>query len=1335
MLRNIASGRDVSASAPADYHVVGVRSVKDAAERHWDYLRGAWRALRDAIGSSGDPSGLAIEQWLLPLFEEHGYGRLERLSAGITSDDGSSVFPVSHQWRHMPIHLVSWSLDLDKRPAGGGLPPQSMVQGCLNRTQAHLWAIVSNGRVLRILRDSSALTGTSYLEIDLEAMFDGELFDEFVLLYRLLHVSRFEVDEGAAPSTCRTEKWRTEAIEAGTRFLENIRGGVHAAVVALGTGFLKHPDNAELRDNFDRDNYKRALMRLVYRLLFWFVAEERDLLHAPDVPEQARKRYSRYFSARRLREASLRRVGGSLGDRWQAVQLVMDGLGDENGLPHLGLPGLGGIYDKTDTDKMVEGLSLSNEYLLAAIKSLSRVWDESTKRFRSVDYLHLGAEELGAIYESLLELIPRRTANREFLLQTALGNQRKGTGSYYTPTSLIDSLLDSTLDPVLDDVQKRAEVAATAAGTDVSEVIAEALLSVTVCDPACGSGHFLVAGARRIAKRVAAIREHNPEPGLDALRTALREVASRCIYGVDLNPMAVELAKVSLWLEALDPGKALSFLDAHIKQGNGLIGTTPTLIERGIPDEAFKAIEGDTPAFAASLRRANAMPTQDELFRDEHIFSQSNESLAVSLARIAQAPDGSLREVHQQASAYQGWKETADFRRKQQVADAWCAAFVWIKDKDAPPAIVNRVFQELKERGPGALPPATVSEIERLREQYDFFHWHLEFPDIFHVRYADADIDPDTGWSGGFTCVLANPPWDKVDFEDKKYFSAVEPSIAEMTGQARRARILEWEKEHAEEGAQYRRARRRVKGTFGFANSSGVFPRCSDGLTAPGVNSLQTDQLFAERFAGIAAPKGRVGCIIPTAIATGAGGQYLFGEFTRRGVVASLYDFENRKKLFGGVDSRQKFCLLSLAGKALREPVASFAFFLLDTAELDDADRISTLTPEDLALINPNTGTLPIFRNRRDANLTAEIYHRIPVLWDETRDDGNRWGVTFKRLFDMTDDSDLFRTRVELEKDGWHLEGNIFTRSGKRMLPLYEAKMVDFFNHRAADVVKSATAVTRQNQPRYLSTVELQDPARRAIPLHWIAEDGQITTRRNGKDVKVPGVSLRLDEVGWDRGWLCGWCDVTSSTNERTAIPAFLPRVAVGHKFPLMFSRVSPSLTAGLIAVQSSLVFDFLSRQKIGGITMGLFIWKQLPVPTPTMLEEHLSFVVPRVLELVYTAYDMTPLARDLSDDSEPFVWDEGRRALLRAELDAFFFRLYGIDDRDDVDYILETFQTETGGLKHNDIAKYGTYGTKDLVLAAYDRMSAAEAVGKDYETPITPPPGQGPRHPTQTSS
>jgi hypothetical protein len=1331
MIRHIADGKDVSGSKPADYHVVGVRSVKDAAERHWDYLKGAWRALRDAIGDGGhDPSGLAIENWLLPLFDEHGYGRLRHLPAGIVSDDGTSVFPVTHQWRHLPVHLVGWDSDLDKRSAAGGLPTHSMLQECLNRTQAHLWGIVSNGRQIRILRDSSALTGTSYLEIDLEAMLDGELFDEFVLLYRLLHASRFEVDDSAAPSSCRMEKWRTEAIEAGTRFLDQLRTGVQDAITALGTGFLRHPANGRLRDDLDPDLFKRALLRLVYRLLFWFVAEERDALHVPDADEKAKARYQRYFSARRLRDVALRRSGSAHIDLWQSVQLIIGGLANENGLPHLGLPGLGGIYDNIGTDQLLRGLDLSNEHLLAAVRSLSRVRDASTRRFRRVDYLNLGAEELGSIYESLLELVPKWSKEeRQFILDVLPGNERKGTGSYYTPTSLIDCLLDSTLDPVLDDAQKRAEVAATAVGTDVSTAVAEALLSVTVCDPACGSGHFLVAAARRIAKRVAAVRERNPEPGLEALRTAMRDVVSRCVYGVDLNPMAVELAKVSLWIEALDPGKPLGFLDAHIKEGNGLIGATPVLIDGGIPQGAFKPIEGDDSKWAASLGRANAVgnPMQDELFSDEFIFSQSNEALAAELARISHAPDGSLHDVHEQAAEYQKWQESAEFQHVQQVADAWCAAFVWLKREDAPPAIVNRVFRALQERGNAGIPPETATEIQRLRTEYGFFHWHLEFPDVFRVpEGADVSVDADTGWAGGFTCVLANPPWDKVDFEDKKYFSTVEPSIAAMAGQARRTRIEAWQKENPEEGVRYRAARREVKATFGFAGGSGAYPRCAKGLTAPGVNSLQTDQLFAERFTAITAPDGRVGCIIPTAIATGAGGQFLFSDFTTRGAVASLYDFENRKPLFPGVDSRYKFGLLSLTGKALREPAARLAFFLLDTVELDDADRVFELSPEEIALINPNTGNLPIFRDRRAASLTAAIYLRIPVLWNETNPDGNPWGVNSKRLFDSMDDSDLFRTREKLEADGWKLNGNVFTRDGKRLLPLYEAKMAHHFDHRW----NSYYGVGNDDRRR-LTLAEKQDSSSQAEPRYWIAEDGPIPTRRKGRDVQALGVSERLAELKWERRWLCGWRNICRATDERTAIPAFLPHVAAWETFSLMFPSVSSPLAAALIATQSSLVFDFVSRQKIGGIHMQLFIWKQLPVPTPAMLEPHTDFITPRVLELVYTAYDMTPLARDLDDPGTPFTWDEDRRALLRAELDAFFFRLYGIE-RDDVDYIMETFQTETGGLKHNDIARYGTYRTKDLVLDTYDRMAAASTAGVPYATPITPQPGQGPRHPAQ---
>ncbi|CAL9389181.1 hypothetical protein SUDANB6_01223 [Streptomyces sp. enrichment culture] len=1370
MLLRIAEARNLPGTKPADYGLPASVPVRDEAERAWEYLKPLWRDLRTALPSdphtgapAADPTGRAGTDWLAQLFRKLDFGALTEVgAAGIPADsDPDKRFPVSH--RHGPalVHLLPWNQELDKRPAPGQVPPQSMLQDCLNRTEAHLWAVLTNGRRLRLLRDSSSFSTAAYVEFDLEAMFDGELFSEFVLLYSLLHASRFEVPEGAAPSGCWLEKWRTVAIESGSRALDHFRDGVQAALTVLGTGFLRHPHNDGLRENLDVHAFQTALLRLVYRMIFLFVAEDRGALLDPKADEQTRDRFTRYFSTARLRRHALRRLGTAHDDQYRVLELLIEALGSEEGRPELGLKGLGGLFNDSPADAPLRGARLANRDLFEAVKHLARVRDAGSARWRPVDYEHMGAEELGSVYEALLELVPKHSAaDRTFELVDRIGNDRKKTGSYYTPVALTETLLDSTLDPVIDDAVKRGEQRASAEGRpDPADTIVEELLSLTVCDPACGSGHFLVAAARRIAKRVAAVRDRNPEPTAESVRHALHEVVARCVYGVDLNPMAVELAKVSLWLEAMEPGRPLGFLDAHIKHGNGLIGATPALMRDGIPDRAFKKTEGDDEAWARQLLNRNALEREGQggLFEIETEAKVANTSFARDLRQITTSPDDSLADVRRKEAAYRAWSTSDEYRHALHLADAWCAAFVWVKREDAPPAITHKVFRDLEDPEGDAAPQATHDEIVRLRNQYAFFHWHLEFPDVFRVledsglaeagRVAEA-IDAGTGWAGGFSCVVGNPPWDKVDFEDKKYFSVVAPEIAEIAGTARRTRILEWERENPQASKRYRDARRTVKGTFHFAGNSGVFPLCAKGLTVKGVTMLQADQLFAERMANVVAPEGRFGLILPTAIATSAGSQHLFADFTRRGALVSLYDFENRRpkspalpqggKWFESVDSRYKFCLLSLTGRAARTDASRIGFFLSDITDLEDPNRVFALDPEDLARINPNTGTLPVFRTQHDADITAGVYRRVPVLWDEGRQDGNPWRMSFKAtFFHMTDDSDLFRSRERLEAEGWELRGNVFERDGERMLPLYEAKMVNFFNHRAADVVKSLTAVNRQNQPKYLSTEDLRDPARLAMPLNWIQRDGKIPTRRNNRDVHVKGVELRLAEEGWDRDWLCGWCDVTSSTNERTAIPALLPRTAVGHTYPLMLPRIAPPLVAALIAAQSSLVFDFVSRQKISDAHMKLFIWKQLPVPTPTQLEPHLPFLLPRVLELVFTAYDMTPLARDLGDEGEPFRWDEDRRAQLRAELDAYFFHLYGIS-REDTDYILESFQSESGGLKNNEIAKFGEYRTKRLVLTEYDRMATAgltlekpliEGESGTYRSPLTLPPGHGPRH------
>src|ERR1017187_2272971 len=249
-----------------------------------------------------------------------------------------------------------------------------------------------------------------------------------------------------------------------------------------------------------------------------------------------------------------------------------------DGCPELALPALGSFLFSPRALPDLNACDISNFHLLEAIRSLAVTQPGRSRRV--VDYKNLGAEELGSVYESLLELHPDLNPDAAtFELKVAAGSERKKTGSYYTPTTLISCLLDSALDPVLLEAAKQPE----------PEI---AILKLKVVGPACGGGLFLTAAAHRIAERLPAARTGEEEPPPEAQRKAIRDVIGHCIYGVDVNPMAVELCKVSLWMEALEPGKPLSFLEHRIQSGNSLLGATPALLAQGIPDEAFTPIEG-----------------------------------------------------------------------------------------------------------------------------------------------------------------------------------------------------------------------------------------------------------------------------------------------------------------------------------------------------------------------------------------------------------------------------------------------------------------------------------------------------------------------------------------------------------------------------------------------------------------------------------------------------------------------------------------------------------------------------------------------------------------------
>jgi hypothetical protein len=1225
----------------------------------------------------------------------------------------------------VPIHLLGWGVGLDKRSKGvagaADSAPQSLMQEYLNRSATALWGIVTNGRLLRVLRDSSALAGAAYVEFDLEGIFDGEAFDAFVLLYRVAHVSRFELQgEDAGPASCWLEKWRLEAIDSGARVLDQLRLTVKEAIETLGTGFIQHPDNDALRAALTDRNGKavtpetlhRALLRIVYRLLFLFVAEDRDVLLDPGASAEARDRYAAYFASARLRRIAARRHGGPHSDQWQALSLVLDGLGREGGLPALGLPALGGIFERNGVDKALNGCALANEHLFKAVRSLSRVRDLKARRIRPVDFRHLGAEELGSVYESLLEYVPKHDpALRTFTLLKLSGNERKTSGSYYTPSSLVDCLLDSALEPVIDDAIKSGRT------TEEQE---RALLALTICDPACGSGHFLVAAARRVAKRLAFVRTGDPEPGNQEVQRALREVVARCIYGVDLNPMAIELAKVSLWLEAMEPGKPLGFLDAHLKVGNALLGTTPKLLAGGLPDDVFKAIEGDEKKWVTALKKRNkaereayevrAELVQDELF-DAFGLRSDNAGIAEAAAGITASAGGNLAEVHAQAEDFRKLQRSSAYIDAKQVADAWCAAFVWLKTKDAPAAITTRSLVDIKQ---GKIAPATAAALAKLIDQHRFFQWHLEFPEVFGVP-ADTGIggiDPRAGWTGGFSCVLGNPPWERIKLQEQEFFATRSEEIAAAPNAAARGKLIKSLKaDNPELSAEFEAAKRQAEGESHLLRSSGRYPFTGRG-------DINTYAVFAETDRNLLGPHGRLGVIVPTGIATDATTQYFFRDVVETGALASLYDFENRRALFRDVDSRTKFSLLTLAGREEREASADFAFFLHDPAELEVPLKRFSLTPDEITLINPNTGTCPVFRSRRDAEITLGIYRRVPVLIKEDAPDGNPWGLSFMTMFHMSNDSHLFRSKDQLEREAWRLKGNVFSKGKGRMLPLYQGMMATFFDHRAADVVRSATAGKRQNQPSYISPEGHADPDRCAMPTYWVSE-------RDLPDVQTD--------------WFIGFSDITSQTNERTLVSYPIPYAGVGNKAPLMLLKASSLLKATFLAAVSSFALDFVVRQKIGSTTLNYFYIKQFPIPSPGDFQCSAPWDVgtlmtgwfrDRLIELGYTANDIVGFARDLGDSGAPFRWDEERRRLLRAELDAAFFHLYGVE-RDDVDYIMETFPI----VKRKDVAAFGSYRTKTLILEVYDAMAQAIRTGEPYQTILDPPPGQGPRHPVHADS
>ena len=1426
-----AAAFDMPEQSDEGYGVLPGLKLRDEIARYYQIALAHWErfsAVRD--GNVSAPQRFVLDV----LTDCFGFANIAETGPVILSDRRFPIRHASHDGR-VPIVIAPLApaesrkagIDEAIAPFGDETRRRSatqLLQEYLNADEDALWGIASDGCTLRLMRDNVSLTRPAWIEANLEKILTEGLFADFSALWLVIHASRFGAMD-ASPSDCPLERWRERGRIDGSAAKEKLRLGVEAALIELGAGFLENPANADLRDalqtgKLTRQAYYEELLRLVYRLIFLFAAEDRDLLHIPNAPDTARKAYRHGYAVGRLRERCTRNTSlDRHHDAWEGLRALFDALA--KGETRLGLAALGGLFIPLNLADLTRS-RIANGRLLKAIWHLSWFRPDGQPMTR-VNWRDMQTEELGSVYESLLELIPvvhMETRNFAFAVGDAAnrGNERKTTGSYYTPDSLVQLLLTTTLDPVLDAAESR----------NPSDPAAE-ILKLSIIDPACGSGHFLLAAARRAAARIARHRSAGA-PSQEAFQHALREVVSNCIFGADRNPMAVELCKVALWIEALEPGKPLSFLDARIRCGDSLIGVFDYgMLRGGLADEAFDPLTGDDRAVAKAYKAINKQQ-RDGVGASGLIKELSAPaSITDGAARVLAMPEDTLEEIEAKSRSWDRLLRDPKRLALKTACDMYVAAFLLPKTGDDPdPRHFDRLSLPTTEaiwrtvRG-GDVQSSVHAVCMEVAEANRVFHWPLEFPAVMA--------------RGGFDAVIGNPPWERIKLQEQEFFAVRDAEIATAPNKAERDKLIKALKmadpgtPQARLSAEFEFAKRASEAASVFVRKTGRFP-----LT--GTGDVNTYALFAEHFARLARapqkpepagsitqvvtnsggvrppPQGRAGVIVPTGIATDSSTSAFFGDLIARNRLSALYDFENREKLFPAVDSRVKFSILAIGPS----PKARFAAFLLNTQAPEEKERQIELEPGDFELMNPNTLTAPLFRARADLDLTRKLYRAAPVLIreqaDKTDGDGNPWGITFQTLFHMSNDSGHFRTAEQLSDQGLCRDGaNWRHEDGRAYVPLYEAKMIHHFDHRFGSYAGLNNRPTDGSLPETPDNAKAS-PDYEADPWYWVPEDEtalrvarvparlkQYFRKENAEgclkvlaewvlgtlepgDLEpanlarmVPHAEARLrdilggralerdivgakiatwlgkaaagarkmqretplsdDDLAFIRNgpsdpleltgalidrkqprWLMGWRDITNATNERTVVGCTLPWMGIGNNLPIWHPNyeIGAKLIAALVALLSSTALDYAARQKVAGTHLNFFYAEQLPVLGPNQFtQENLAFLTPRVLELTYTSDSMRPWAEDLGHTGAPFGFDLDRRAQLRAELDAFFARKYGLS-RDELRYTLdpadthgESYPSETfRGLKRNEIERYGEFRTQRLVLTAFDRLTGA---------------------------
>jgi len=1144
---------------------------------------------------------------------------------------------------------------------GGTIPrrsPAVLLQDWLNTKPEFLWGLVFAGDRVRLMRDNASFTRPAYIEADLAAIFRDEMFADFTAIWLLIHASRFG-GEGALAVDCPLERWREAGLRAGTAARERLGESVEEALLSLGQGFLD--SNPDLREKLDGNRLSvqmwfEQLLRVVYRLIFLAVSEDRDLLHAPEASAESRDLYASAYGFGHMRERSARRSAHDHHhDAWEGAKITFRGL--ERGERLLGLPPLGSLFARGQTPDL-DDARLSNKAFLRAVFHLSWLIEEG-RRVR-INWRDMATEELGSVYEGLLELVPaREDSGRRFCFaggNEARGNARKISGSYYTPDNLVQALLDSALDPVL----ARAE----------AEGGADAILKLAVIDPACGSGHFLLGAARRMATRVALLRD-SEAPDYPA---AMRDVARHCIHGVDRNPMAVELAKVAMWIEAVEPGKPLTFLDSHIRCGDSLVGVFDlSVLGEGIADEAYKALAGDDREVVSHYKAKNRREQAERERIEGGLGFNRQKDLARDLAVLADMPEETVDQIAEKRSRFETlMSRGAAAWGLERACDLWTSAFFAPKIRGGeyagPDGLPRRGAETVATsgtlwellRGQEPFGPL-VGAVTDLAQHYRFFHWPIAFADVMS--------------RGGFDVVLGNPPWETMSPDNKEFFASYDPRVRFLSPADQRAAI-----EHLLEDAsianRWSEHCRDLYAAVHFMKSSGRYRLFAAGNLGKG--DFNVYRMFVESALALTRPGQVAAQFVPEGLYNGANATAIREELFDRRRLEKLAGFENTKGIwFPSIDTRTKFCLYVAwrDGKTDQFCAAFRVNSLEKLAEFSEGRGLSI--PTDLvAEFSPDARAVMEFSAQEDIDICTKMYRRFQKFGERFEGFGYR---PYMREVDMGTDRSLFS-------------------DGSDGCPVFEGRMIDSYDYRAKGYVSG----------RGRSAVWEDYPfgsAKKAVRPQWRIPRSQIPEKLSG----------RIDDYRISFG------DVGSPTNSRSLIASIVPPDMIcGHTAPTISFRKSNYWTLLLwVGVANSLAMDFIVRKKVA-LHLSYTVIDALPFPWDPDSTPRGWDIVERVFRLCAVGDEMEGLRQaaiehGLSNDVQE---DPIRRAELAAEIDVLVAReVYGLNEQE-MRYILdpanilgedcdiETFKA----LRNRELREFKEYRTQRLVFEAWGRLTGAQA-------------------------